>query len=165
MRENEPMTDDERRAIWRAKAKKRYQAIKNDPEKYEQYIARMRRNARRRKGTHPDNYRKDRDTPRRNRKTETRLLVRNLKIAAGSCHDCGLEITEHNFYKFDFDHRNPFEKRFNLSSPSTYSDDTIHQEAAKCDVVCRNCHADRTHGHQAQAIRSKQSQRRTQRRP
>ena len=79
------------------------------------------------------------------KKLRNKTLVRTYKLAAGACMDCGLVITEHNLYKFDFDHREPKLKRFQLSNPSCYSTETILDEIAKCDVVCRNCHSDRTH--------------------
>jgi hypothetical protein len=44
----------------------------------------------------------------------------------------------------DFHHRNPKEKRFNISVAVAHRDipdDEIRAEIAKCDVLCRNCHA------------------------
>ena len=82
---------------------------------------------------------------RTNRKAQNKALVRTYKLAAGACMDCGLVITEHNLYKFDFDHREPKLKRFQLSQPGGYATETVINEIAKCDVVCRNCHSDRTH--------------------
>ena len=43
-----------------------------------------------------------------------------------------------------FDHTNPREKSFNVAQSWCRSTDAILKEAAKCDIVCRNCHRDRT---------------------
>jgi len=150
------MTDEETRAKWREKSARRYEQIKLDPVAYQRYVDRMRENARKRSGTDPDQYRgKHKLGP--TRKQKAKLIVREIKIAAKHCHDCRLEITETTLYRFEFDHRDPMTKRFALSAPQGYSEQTIREEAAKCDVVCRNCHADRTHGPQAKTIRAKQS--------
>jgi hypothetical protein len=68
-----------------------------------------------------------------------------MKLSAGSCHDCGLVITVDTLYRFDFDHREPRLKKFTLSNVRTNSVEAILDEIDKCDVVCKNCHADRTH--------------------
>ena len=45
----------------------------------------------------------------------------------------------------DFDHRPGVNKLFNIGEKvGSYSLDKIWAEIAKCDVVCRNCHAVRT---------------------
>lgn len=150
------MTDEATRAKWREKAAAQYERIKADPERYERYLERARENQRRRKQVDPANYRgKHRTKPYRIQ--ETRTLVNLMKLDAGVCHDCGLTITEDTLYRFDFDHRDPTTKRFTLSAAKTYSDETIIEEIAKCDVVCKNCHADRTHA-QRHILNAKKSQ-------
>jgi len=59
------------------------------------------------------------------------------------CADCG--GTFHP-YVMDFDHREGTLKRFNVSAaiPLGLSIETVMEEAAKCDVVCSNCHRMRT---------------------
>jgi hypothetical protein len=77
---------------------------------------------------------------------KNRELVRNEKLLRGSCVDCGLVIDERTIVCIDFDHRDPQDKSFTIS----YLMDKAHPsdmmaEMAKCDAVCRNCHALRTH--------------------
>jgi len=77
---------------------------------------------------------------------KNRELVRNEKLRRGLCVDCGLVIDERTIVCIDFDHRDPQDKRFTIS----YLMDKAHPsdiiaEMAKCDAVCRNCHALRTH--------------------
>jgi DNA-directed RNA polymerase subunit M/transcription elongation factor TFIIS len=66
---------------------------------------------------------------------------RLLRFKAGlACIACG----EEHPAALDFHHRNPKEKRFTVSnavSRRDISDDEIWAEIAKCDVLCRNCHA------------------------
>lgn len=44
-----------------------------------------------------------------------------------------------------FDHLNPQEKKYEISKMSCYSVKTIMAEIEKCDVVCANCHSERTY--------------------
>ncbi len=47
----------------------------------------------------------------------------------------------------DFDHRNSNEKKFAISqSKRMGSIEKTKTEIAKCDVVCANCHRERTFG-------------------
>ncbi len=65
-----------------------------------------------------------------------------LKVKAGNrCMDCG--FTGHP-WQFDFDHREPSGKEFRISSYK-YGVDRLRQEVEKCDLVCANCHRNRTH--------------------
>jgi thymidine kinase len=82
---------------------------------------------------------------RNNIKKRNKALVAQLKLAAQECYDCGLTITVDTLYLFDFDHREPRLKKFTLSQVRTESLQAIKDEAEKCDVVCKNCHAHRTH--------------------
>lgn len=59
------------------------------------------------------------------------------------CADCGVKYPP---YIMDFDHRNPDEKLFQIGSNSTLSIERILTEISKCDVVCSNCHRERTWG-------------------
>lgn len=56
------------------------------------------------------------------------------------CDDCDVKYPS---YVMDFDHRG--DKRFTLSKVQGRSARTLIVEAAKCDVVCANCHRERTH--------------------
>lgn len=60
------------------------------------------------------------------------------------CLDCGGEFPP---FVMQFDHVRG-QKKFNLAHAvnHVYTIDGVKQEAIKCDVVCANCHAIRTHG-------------------
>jgi hypothetical protein len=67
--------------------------------------------------------------------------IREIIEAAKSvpCMDCGIQYP---FYVMDFDHRDPSEKTINVGTARSKSK-TI-EEIEKCDVVCANCHRERT---------------------
>lgn len=57
------------------------------------------------------------------------------------CADCG---ESYPYYVMDFDHRS--DKDFNISQMTAKVGwEKIQREIAKCDVVCSNCHRERTH--------------------
>jgi hypothetical protein len=89
---------------------------------------------------------KPKKQPQSSRGSKNREIVRAEKFRRGSCVDCGLVIDERTIVCIDFDHRDPQDKSFTIS----YLMDKAHPsdiiaEMAKCDAVCRNCHAIRTH--------------------
>lgn len=57
------------------------------------------------------------------------------------CADCGIQYP---YYVMQFDHVRG-EKKFNLGGGWNNSIEAIREEIAKCDVVCSNCHAERTY--------------------
>lgn len=60
------------------------------------------------------------------------------------CMDCGKRYPS---YVMQFDHRNPIEKKFSIpQSAYRVNSEKLAAEIAKCDVVCANCHMERTHG-------------------
>lgn len=70
-----------------------------------------------------------------------------VRIKCSPCIDC------HNYYNpwvMMFDHRNPKEKKFVMPKvvSAGYSMAKLVAEIAKCDLVCSNCHADRTYRQQ-----------------
>lgn len=73
------------------------------------------------------------------------LRFRAIVIAAKAvpCFDCGRQFPS---YVMDLDHRNPFLKKFTVSQGRNKTEASLHAEIAKCDVVCANCHRERTHG-------------------
>ena len=87
----------------------------------------------------------------RNRSFEiARVLIRQhgaieflRELRARPCADCGGLFAPH---QMDFDHRPGTVKRFNLTSGGSMLRPTaaLLEEAAKCDVVCANCHRIRT---------------------
>lgn len=76
-------------------------------------------------------------------RAQNQAYIRNLKDTT-PCADCN------NFYPFyvmDFDHQT--EKSFNIAEYSRYgaSFQSLLTEIAKCELVCANCHRERTWGH------------------
>jgi hypothetical protein len=73
----------------------------------------------------------------RRRQEATTAFLRELRNVP--CHDCGGRFAPH---QMEFDHRDPREKSFTLCSgrAALKNQEQILAEAAKCDVVCVNCH-------------------------
>ncbi len=58
--------------------------------------------------------------------------------------DCSVQYPP---YVMQFDHRDPAAKAFSVGRVITrWSWESILAEVAKCDLVCANCHAERTWG-------------------
>lgn len=75
------------------------------------------------------------------RKARIKEQVNEYKVSRG-CMDCG---QSYPYYVLQFDHRG--DKKFTISKYMTsISIKSLWDEIAKCDVVCANCHAERTHG-------------------
>ena len=73
------------------------------------------------------------------RRAHLRRLINELK--SKPCADCGLTYP---FYVMDFDHREG--KAFTISQAwRARSWGAVLEEVEKCDVVCANCHRERTH--------------------
>jgi len=80
----------------------------------------------------------------RNRKKRATLsdFLRKYKEFHG-CSDCGSKFP---YYVMDFDHRDPSQKVFEPARLTRQGSwDKMIEEIAKCDVVCANCHRERTH--------------------
>jgi hypothetical protein len=58
------------------------------------------------------------------------------------CMDCGVEYPP---YIMDFDHRDPSQKTGEVTRLVTHGEKRVLEEIAKCDIVCANCHRERTH--------------------
>jgi hypothetical protein len=70
-----------------------------------------------------------------------RTAVREAKNKP--CTDCGVRYP---YYVMEFDHLDADAKHFNVSAGVTQvSHERLLTEIAKCEVVCANCHAERTH--------------------
>lgn len=76
----------------------------------------------------------------RERYAHKREALDALKLAQG-CADCGYRV---HAVALDFDHRPDTVKRFNVSEVANRSLPELLREAAKCEVVCSNCHRVRT---------------------
>lgn len=66
-------------------------------------------------------------------------FVREMKNRP--CADCGIQYP---FYVMDFDHREDEVKEYHLNQVDRLTMKTLKREIAKCDVVCSNCHRERT---------------------
>lgn len=63
------------------------------------------------------------------------------RIKCNPCSDCGVQYSP---WVMQFDHREPSKKTFAVSQINLgYT--RLKNEIAKCDLVCANCHAERTH--------------------
>jgi len=83
------------------------------------------------------------DTSRRRSQRLRALQIRDflLGLRQHACVDCSQRLPP---YVMEFDHRNPDEKRFLVARSWSRTKAGILDEAAKCDVVCPNCHRERT---------------------
>jgi hypothetical protein len=74
-------------------------------------------------------------------KLKRRIRGRDLIIQSKSkpCADCGIKYPP---YVMDFDHLG--DKLFNIPANTELSVSKLLSEIAKCDVVCSNCHRQRT---------------------
>lgn len=72
--------------------------------------------------------------------TSRRALLSQYKDKP--CADCGVRYPP---YVMDFDHRDPTQKSFDVSQRFRMRLELLLAEVAKCDVVCANCHRERTH--------------------
>lgn len=70
-----------------------------------------------------------------------RVKERLIALHGGKCSDCGRIGPP---YQMEFDHREPDEKKFAISSYHLGFDKLL-EESLKCDLVCCWCHNERTH--------------------
>lgn len=84
-------------------------------------------------------------------RTAINVLLNERK--EGGCVDCGYD----NPVALDFDHRDPFAKKFCLSNRVAFqaSPEELIAEIDKCDVRCANCHRIRTHNERHWLMRGK----------
>ena len=74
------------------------------------------------------------------REEHARLLA---DLRTVPCLDCGGTFP---FFVMQFDHRDPLAKRYLVSQMvGRAGAETILAEVAKCDIVCANCHRERTY--------------------
>lgn len=82
------------------------------------------------------------------RRIARRALVDAIKSAP--CHDCRSLFPPH---VMQFDHRPGTDKRFNIGERLVaVPEDALIEEIAKCDIVCANCHCERTHARRTDGI-------------
>lgn len=76
-------------------------------------------------------------------KNRQRWRDKLASLKSGPCLDCGNSYPP---YVMQFDHRDPDQKLFHIDSVSmSRQADKLAAEIAKCDLICANCHAERTH--------------------
>lgn len=77
----------------------------------------------------------------RDRRSKTRKAIQDAKSNA-VCADCK---EDYPYWIMQFDHLN--DKLFTIAQATVEgrSLDTVLKEIEKCDIVCANCHANRTH--------------------
>jgi hypothetical protein len=85
--------------------------------------------------------------PGESRAAKHRVIGRNRaavqEAKAKPCTDCGVRYP---YYVMEFDHLDSETKEFNVSAGVTRASyERLLAEIAKCEVVCANCHAERTH--------------------
>lgn len=80
-------------------------------------------------------------TARHKSQRTNRSIIHEAK--SQPCADCGHAFP---FYVMQFDHRPGTDKKFNVGQCGpTRGQHALRAEIEKCDVVCANCHAIRTH--------------------
>lgn len=67
-------------------------------------------------------------------------VFRAKQWLGGHCVDCGDTDIEH----LEFDHRDPTQKKYQVTHMTTFTDMAFFAEVDKCDLVCNKCHRDRT---------------------
>ncbi len=87
-----------------------------------------------------------------------RLRKRGRKLIASikdrPCTDCDIKYPP---YIMQFDHLISTEKRQDVSDMDGYSIELILKEIQKCELVCANCHAERTHRRKQKNIKEPQN--------
>lgn len=90
----------------------------------------------------------------RDRQERKRDELRAIKERT-PCADCG---EKYPYWVMQFDHRDPSKKKFRVSGRSaSFGSKEFMEEIAKCDIVCANCHATRSHTRHPQGNRHAKS--------
>ncbi len=77
--------------------------------------------------------------------TAWRIRVKEKLIAykGGKCEECGYDKQIPRV--FDFHHRDPKQKEFAIGSYTVLNFEKLKNEVDKCELVCKNCHAEIHH--------------------
>lgn len=79
---------------------------------------------------------------KRDRRSSIRKYLQEVR-QKNPCADCG---ENYPYWMMQFDHLPEYEKSFNICTTTHgFSIEAIQNEINKCEVVCANCHANRTH--------------------
>jgi hypothetical protein len=94
-----------------------------------------------------NHYRKNKDYYLQKEMARKRRIVAMVREAkARPCADCGIQYAS---WQMDFDHvRGTKLMALARRGTASFSIQKVHAEIAKCEVVCANCHRDRTHWRQ-----------------
>lgn len=74
---------------------------------------------------------------------------RLVEYKGGECERCG--VTPEYIAAFDFHHRDPDEKSFNVGMQINRAEDVLREEVDKCDLLCANCHREVEQGFHEEA--------------
>ena len=85
-------------------------------------------------------YEKRQSEVKSKRQIKRKEFIEQYKIKQGCC-KCG--YNKHPG-ALDFSHKNPGEKSFNISAGRFYSMKRLIEEMTKCDILCANCHREKT---------------------
>lgn len=118
------------------KSDERRLKAEQDPEYQERRRLRSRAAEKRYRERNPDRSKDSRSRYYRIR----RQMIDDAKSVP--CTDCGVQYPP---YVMQFDHLDPQKKLKGVGQLVSHSEDAIRAEIAKCEVVCANCHAERTH--------------------
>jgi hypothetical protein len=90
---------------------------------------------------------------KRNERSRKELaqLIKQYKIKHNICTDCKLP---HPPWRLEFDHIDPKLKTAEVSTLTSFSKEKILKEISKCQIVCANCHRDRTYYRRMQSASS-----------
>ena len=71
-----------------------------------------------------------------------KVKVELIQSKGSRCCDCSREYDGTNAVAFDFHHRDPATKKFNVNTGTMnkMSSQVLKEEAEKCDLICAYCH-------------------------
>ena len=99
-----------------------------------------------RRASHRKYYRNNKQLYRqKNIRRKSDLVNFVIALKQKPCMDCGVQYPH---YVMDFDHRDRKTKLTSINRMinfHSYSKDKILEEIKKCDLVCSNCHRERTY--------------------
>ena len=77
------------------------------------------------------------------RRKKLRECINIMKLG-NRCKQCNVVCTHDYIKEFEFHHRTPRFKKFNISDGASrgYSLKKILREVKKCDLLCKDCHDD-----------------------
>lgn len=88
----------------------------------------------------------NKENPERSKASARRSILKKRTILTQAksrpCMDCKIQYPS---WVMEFDHRIPSQKINKVSRVEGFSINRLITEINKCDIVCANCHAERTH--------------------